>query len=73
MLKVTPRLDELRKAAGMTQVELAEKAGIPQAAISRFDRASQGSYANIIAIARALNVPVEALFHIEETDESAPE
>jgi transcriptional regulator with XRE-family HTH domain len=66
MLKVTPRLEELRKAAGLTQTQLAEKAGVPQAAVSRFDRSSQGSYANIIAIARALNVSVEELFDIEE-------
>lgn len=65
-IRVTPALERARKDAGLTQAELAEKAGVPQASVSRFDRASQGNYANLIAIARALNVPVEALFIIEE-------
>lgn len=69
MLKVTPNLKRAMKDAGLTQLELAEKAGVPQAAISRFDKSSQGSYANLIALARALNVPVETLFTIEEVSE----
>lgn len=69
MLKVTPNLERARKDAGLTQVELAEKSGVPQAAISRFDKSAQGSYANLIALARALNVTVESLFTIEEVDE----
>jgi transcriptional regulator with XRE-family HTH domain len=64
-IKVTPNLERARKDAGLTQVELAAKSGVPQAAISRFDKSAQGSYANLIALARALNVPVEALFSIE--------
>ncbi|WP_263560483.1 helix-turn-helix domain-containing protein [Paenibacillus polymyxa] len=62
---MTPKLSTILKERGLTQTELAMAAGIPQAAISRFDRASQGAYANIIAIARALDVPVEELFDIE--------
>ncbi|MGY3382630.1 transcriptional regulator with XRE-family HTH domain [Paenibacillus polymyxa] len=66
MIKVTPKLSTILKERGLTQTELATAAGIPQAAISRFDRSSQGAYANIIAIARALGVAVEDLFEIEE-------
>ncbi|MGG1641858.1 helix-turn-helix domain-containing protein [Paenibacillus sp. NRS-1782] len=62
---MTPKLSTILKERGLTQTELATAAGIPQAAISRFDRASQGAYANIIAIARALDVSVEELFDIE--------
>lgn len=65
MVKVTPKLGKILKERGMTQTELAAKANIPQAAVSRFDRASQGSYTNIIAIARALELSVEDLFDIE--------
>lgn len=69
MLKVTPDIKRALKDAGLTQLELAEKSGVPQAAISRFDKSTQGSYANLIALARALNLPVESLFIIEEVDE----
>lgn len=64
-MKVTPKLGKILKERGMTQVELAVKANVPQAAVSRFDRASQGSYTNIIAIARALGIHVEDMFEIE--------
>ncbi|BFH14259.1 helix-turn-helix domain-containing protein [Paenibacillus melissococcoides] len=68
-LKGTPKLEKLRKERGWTQAELAERAGLLQNDISRFDRQTQGSYVKIISLARALGVAVEELFDIEEIGE----
>lgn len=56
---VSGRIREAREAAGMTQMELAEKAGLPQSHISRLENGKHSpSFATLEKIAVALNVPV---------------
>lgn len=69
-IRVRPRLNEILKERGLTQTELAQKAGIPQAAISRFDRNSQRKDEHLFAIAYVLNLKVEDLFEVEIIDEN---
>ncbi|MEI7027172.1 helix-turn-helix domain-containing protein [Paenibacillus sp. y28] len=63
---VKPRLGEILKERDMTQTALAEKAGIPQAAISRFDKSGQHKDEHLFLIARALGLGVEELFEVED-------
>lgn len=65
-MKVKPRLNELLKQRGWTQMKLSEESGVPQGAISRFDKTTQGKYSHLFSLARALGVSVEDLFEIEE-------
>ncbi|MCU6709426.1 helix-turn-helix domain-containing protein [Paenibacillus sp. J5C_2022] len=64
MLEVKPRLTEILKQRGITQSKLSEMTGVPQSAISRFDRNTQHSDVHVFAIAKALGVNVEELFEI---------
>jgi transcriptional regulator with XRE-family HTH domain len=51
------RLRELRRAAGLTQIQLAEKAGLTQPFISRLERGETGvSVSNMVAMAIAMGV-----------------
>jgi transcriptional regulator with XRE-family HTH domain len=63
------RLKTLREAAGLTQKQLAEKAGVAQRTVSSLE---QGLYepvwSTVLALARALAVPVQA-FVPEEDDQ----
>lgn len=68
-IKVRPRLNEILKERGLTQTELAQMAGIPQASVSRFDRNSQRKDEHLFAIAYALNLKVEDLFEVEIIEE----
>lgn len=53
---------ELREAAGLTQTQLAEKAGLPQSHISRLERAEHSAtHMTLEKIATALGVPVKEL------------
>lgn len=67
-LTAKPRLMELLKQRGWTQKQLAEKTGITQASISRFDRNTQVRHDHLFLIAHVLGVKAEDLFviHIEE-------
>ena len=64
-IKVRPRLTELLKERGMTQLELSQLSGVTQASISRFDRNSRHEAVHLFAIARALDLRVEDLFEVE--------
>jgi ribosome-binding protein aMBF1 (putative translation factor) len=56
---VGKKIKELREAAGLTQVKLAEKAGLPQSHISRIENAEYSpTNITIAKIAKALNVVV---------------
>lgn len=56
------KMRELRKALGLTQKELAEKAGITHAAINRYENGLRVPSVNIaIRIAHALGCTVEEL------------
>lgn len=56
-------LVETRKAAGVTQVELAERLGRPQPFVSYFERGERRvDVVEFVAIARALGIDPEVLF-----------
>jgi transcriptional regulator with XRE-family HTH domain len=59
------RLRHARKARRLTQVELANKAGIKQASVSDLERGESKSFrgATLVAMARVLNVRPEWLSH----------
>lgn len=65
LVKVVPRLNELLRSKGWTQMQLAEKSGVPQGSISRFDKNSRHEASHLFSIARALGVSVEDLFEVE--------
>lgn len=52
---VGERLKRLRKEAGLTQAQLAEKAGISQSAIGNIEAGTRGFGASVVLIADALN------------------
>lgn len=68
-IKVRPRLHEILKERGMTQMQLAEMSGVSIAAVNRFDKNVRHEDAHLFAIARALNLRVEELFEVEYLDE----
>ena len=60
--RVSGRIREARKNAGLTQNELAAKSGLPQSHISRIENARHSpSHATREKIARALGIPVSRL------------
>jgi len=50
----------------MTQMQLSEMSGVSQGSISRFDKNSRHEDAHLFAIARALGITIEELFHVEK-------
>jgi transcriptional regulator with XRE-family HTH domain len=64
MITVTPRLTEILKERGITQVQLSQMSGVPQGSISRFDKNNRHEDAHLFAIARALGVKVDDLFTV---------
>ncbi len=61
-------LKTARRIAGLTQQQLAEKAGVDDSLISRLERGDRktASYESIVRIARALNVEPEELFPVPD-------
>ncbi|MBB6445399.1 helix-turn-helix domain-containing protein [Bacillus benzoevorans] len=68
MYIIKPRLGAILKEKGWTQTALADKANVPQSAISRFDKNEQHKDVHLFAISRALGLTIEELFIIEEID-----
>lgn len=66
--EITSRLVELMKERGLNQKELAEKAGVTAATISRFKKQDRFDIATLIAVSRALDVAIEDLFMIKYVD-----
>lgn len=64
MIAVTPRLMEVLKEKGITQMQLADMSGVPQGSISRFDKNERHVDWHVFAIARALDVSIESLFRV---------
>jgi transcriptional regulator with XRE-family HTH domain len=63
------RLKELREAAGLTQKELAQRAGVVPGAVGHLEQGRrQPTWATVRALAKALGVPSTAF----ETEEEAP-
>lgn len=59
---VSGKIREYRKAASLTQQELARKSGIPQSHISRLENGEHSpSFVTLERIARALSIEVSAL------------
>ena len=57
------RAAKIRKAKGLSQSELAERVGVEQPKISRFERGSDGITLGLVReIARALEVSLSDLF-----------
>jgi len=55
------RLRELRNGAGLTQEQLAERAGVKRDAVARWERGTrEPSWSNVVALADALAVSTEA-------------
>lgn len=61
---VKPRLGVLLRERNLTQMQLQELSGVPQATISRFDSNKRHECTHLFAIARALGVNVEELFTV---------
>ncbi len=60
------RLASLRKAAGMTQAEVAEALGIPQTTVSFYERGASYLPSSILPpLARLLGVSIEEILGIE--------
>ena len=60
-------LKPLRRSAGMTQAELAEKVGVSRKTINTVENGVFVPSALLaLLLARALGVPVEALFYLRE-------
>ena len=71
-MEFSERLKELRKQAGLTQVELAGKLGIVQSSYADWERGKKKpTQANLVRIAQILNVSVDYLVgnSEEKTDE----
>ncbi|MFE7083734.1 helix-turn-helix domain-containing protein [Priestia megaterium] len=66
MFTVKPRLNDLMRERGLTQMKLSKMTGVPQSSISRFDRNTQHIDWHLFKIAKALEISVEDLFEIEE-------
>lgn len=58
-------LELARRNSGLTQEELAAKAGLAQSAISRAEQGQQPLVQNAVRIASALGVAVESLWPLE--------
>lgn len=65
-VRVGERLTVLREAAHCTQAELARRAGLARSFIAQVERGGQApSIASLDRIARALHLPITALFEDE--------
>ena len=59
---ISKKVEEKRKAKGLTQMELAEKSGLPQSHISRIERARLSpSRATLEKLAAAMDMPISDL------------
>ena len=61
------RIQQLRDAVGLTQAQLADRAGVNPEHISRIERAEKGPSIELLdRIAGALGLPIKSLFDFEE-------
>jgi transcriptional regulator with XRE-family HTH domain len=66
MVSVKPNLMSLLKEKGITQMELSKMSGVPQGSISRFDKNTRHDDEHLFSISKALGVPIDKLFVVEE-------
>jgi transcriptional regulator with XRE-family HTH domain len=65
--QIGQRIQLLRDAAGLTQAQLADRAGVNPEHISRIERAEKGPSIELLdRIASALGLPIRDLFDFEE-------
>ncbi|MCY7056819.1 helix-turn-helix domain-containing protein [Streptococcus salivarius] len=73
-MEFSERLKDLRKQAGLTQVEVAEKLGISQPAYASWERGvKKPTQENLVKIAKIFNVSLDSLLDnkVEQEDELA--
>ena len=74
MRKTGARISQLRRAASLTQAELAEKLGISCQAVSSWERGSNmPDIGKLLDLARILNTTVDALLSAQEPAAPVPE
>lgn len=67
------RLREIRKAAGLTQDELAEKSGVPQSSISRLEKPGTiPPWDVVVALAKTLGVSCQDFLEEPGAKEKKP-
>lgn len=59
-----PKLGEILTSRGMTQSEFADRLGLPQGTISRFDRVTQHRDAYELLIAHELGITINELYNV---------
>ena len=64
-------MNEVRKERGITGKELAQIADVTEPTISRFDSQARYDIDVLVSVSKALKVPIEDLFHIEEVEKDA--
>ena len=68
------RVSQLRKAAGLSQLQLAEKLGVTQPLISRYEKGDRRMYDDlIIEMAKALKVTPNDLLGVSPSKPIAPD
>lgn len=68
------RLREMRETRGLSQAQLAERAGLQPAAVSHFETGSRKpSFDNLVKLAEALSVTTDYLLGRERSAEAAGE
>lgn len=73
-MKLYEKLYELRRAAGLSQEELAEKLNVSRQAVSKWENGTtQPELAKLIELSRLYGVSVDELLSLEETEKSAEE
>ncbi len=71
-MKFMDLLRELRKKAGLTQEELAARAGIPLPSLRGHEQGQRvPSWASVVKLARALGVPADAFSDCDEVQAEA--
>jgi ribosome-binding protein aMBF1 (putative translation factor) len=56
------RIKQARESAGLTQIELSEKAGLPQSHISRLENGQHSpAFSTLMKISKALDIPISQL------------
>jgi transcriptional regulator with XRE-family HTH domain len=64
------RLRELREEAGLTQEQLAAKAGMHKLGIAKLERGERGpSWSTVVALCEALGVPCQAFLEAPKTSQ----
>lgn len=71
-MKLCEKLYELRRAAGLSQEELAEKLSVSRQAVSKWENgAAQPELSKLVELSRLYGVSVDELLSLEEAEKSA--